>query len=868
MSSSPRLERIKDLLDQVDDLALDERAAYLDAHCDDLDLRAEVESLLAFDDAAPAWPEAPLLTAPTEAPGPWVEQLSPGTMVGPYRVVQPLGVGGMGAVAAAVREGDFAKTVAVKVLHERPSRQSVRRFHDERQILAGLEHRNIARILDGGTTDDGRPYFAMELVDGLPIDVYSERRQLDVDATVRLVLKVCSALAASHQRLVVHRDIKPSNLLVDAAGEPKLLDFGIAKRLGPGVDDLTRRGHRPMTLRYASPEQVAGTPVTTATDVWGVGVLLYQLLTGTHPFGSLDSGALDVAEAIRDETPPRPSAAAVDPVRGRRLRGDLDAILLHALRKEPEHRYPSIEALAADLEAYLERRPVAARRGGRAYVVRRFVRRYRWPITAVAAIVVLSITFGVVSWALLQRAEEQRELARLEESKTNRGFELVQNILLELKPRAGESTPEQVFAAALREVESRVMASEDAEIKLELLAAFSTVYTAWGEIDDACRVSTTARQFAEESFEPTSSEVFTALTNEASCRFNQEDFATASRLWDQALALQELGQNIGRLPRALANSGTGHRSLGHDEKALELYRRSLDMSLELAARFSGWEPQVAKAWRSLSVVHLDRGEILEAEEAARAALEWLARAPNQGSGQIQIARATMQLGLARILDEQPHRRAETESLYREALGERLELFGKDHDHVALARLDLARFLLEEPDLDEAWILLDQVLAVLDDPRDRARAQSVEALYRARTGRLDEAEALLVASLEVMMEGREVPDIHARRTTEWLEQVRAARNDAAPGVGASSESDIRCEVGDQPAESRDAVGDSRDDEALHDDGAPHDDRTAYQDGATAVAVTPGRASIDGRAYGASSTETFNPSVSSAPSTRRK
>ncbi len=362
-----------------------------------------------------------------------------GERIGPYRLVRELGQGGMGAVFLAVRDDDvFHKRVAVKLLKRGMDTDAiVRRFRTERQILAGLDHPNIARLLDGGTTDDGRPYLVMEYVEGAPLLAYADAHRLGVSARLELFLQVCAAVQHAHQNLVIHRDLKPANVLVTGDGVPKLLDFGIAKLLNPEMAGHTLAPTAPglqlMTPEYASPEQVRGDTVTTATDVYSMGVLLYEFLTGRQPYRLTSRAISEIVRVVCEEEPPRPSDAvtrALPPAEDaadrpttarathqadahrlqRRLEGDLDNIVLKALAKEPARRYGSIDQLAEDLRRHLAGLPVHARQDTFGYRASKFVRRHRGAVTAGAA-VLLALVIGLVgvAWqARVARTERQR----------------------------------------------------------------------------------------------------------------------------------------------------------------------------------------------------------------------------------------------------------------------------------------------------------------------------------------------------------------------------------------------------------------------------------------------------------------------------
>ena len=379
-----------------------------------------------------------------------------GARIGPYRLVKELGRGGMGTVYLAVRSDDaFQKRVALKVLKRGMDTDAiVRRFRNERQILASLDHPHISGLLDGGTTPDGLPYFAMEFVEGQPIDEYCEARQLDTTARLQMFMKICSAVQYAHQNLIIHRDIKPANVLVTADGTPKLLDFGIAKLLNPDLGGqtyaVTADGSPLMTPEYASPEQVRGEVVTTATDVYSLGVLLYELLTGRRPYQLTSRTPAEIARVVCHSVPERPSTAVtrtasgtvsseaittaaeapeaqpgprerspgVDPQRlRRRLAGDLDNIVLKALSKEPARRYASVDQFSEDISRHLSGLPVTARKDTLGYRAAKFVGRNRTGVAA-AAVVVVALIAGIVgtSWqALAARRERARAEQRFED---------------------------------------------------------------------------------------------------------------------------------------------------------------------------------------------------------------------------------------------------------------------------------------------------------------------------------------------------------------------------------------------------------------------------------------------------------------------
>ncbi|MEZ4455372.1 MAG: serine/threonine-protein kinase [Gemmatimonadales bacterium] len=401
-------------VDAIFDAALDrpesERAAFLDQACgDDAELRRQVEEMLASVDRAEAvlGEDAAEFASPVLSGDPTDDDppLVAGARLGPWQVVREIGRGGMGAVYLAERaDGEFELRGAVKVVKRgRDTAEILRRFRDERRILASLEHPNVARVLDGGSTADGRPYLVMEYVAGEPITAWCATRGLSDRARVEVFLPVCDAVHEAHRRLVVHRDIKPSNVLVTEQGTPKLLDFGIAKLLDPDAA-ATAPESSPLTPDYAAPEQLTGLPVTTATDVFGLGLLLHEVLTGTRP--------------ARVRTPERsgsiPSAVPTGPP----VRGDLGRIIRRALADEPERRYGSALQLREDLERWLKGLPVLARPDSIGYRISRFVRRNAVPVAAagVAAALLVGLVVSIISGdrrtrAALARAEQERDTA-------------------------------------------------------------------------------------------------------------------------------------------------------------------------------------------------------------------------------------------------------------------------------------------------------------------------------------------------------------------------------------------------------------------------------------------------------------------------
>jgi tetratricopeptide (TPR) repeat protein len=422
---SPRLTprqvaQVDEILDQLLDLPPDERLpTFRKMRIEDSAVAAELDSLLKAARASGSFLSTPPRARMEEAPPDGVI----GMRMGAWRITRSIGHGGMGDVYEGIRaDGDFEQRVAIKLL-QREAAAQLERFQSERQILARLEHSGIARLYDGGVTDDGRPFMVMEYVEGVPITEYCARTHANFEQRLKLFIQVCDAVAFAHRNLIVHRDLKPSNILVTSGGTVKLLDFGIAKLIDGHMARTTQLTAMPMTPICAAPEQLTGAPITTATDVYALGLLLFDLLTGTHPWMGSDTPVLQAMRTVLQRPAPTASMAAEAnadaPVPVRLIRGDLDAIIAKSLRKEPVHRYATVAALELDIAKAMSGEPVEARAGARLYVVGRVLRRYRWAAAAASAVFIsLAAGLGAAAWQAekvsIERDSARRDAAREE----------------------------------------------------------------------------------------------------------------------------------------------------------------------------------------------------------------------------------------------------------------------------------------------------------------------------------------------------------------------------------------------------------------------------------------------------------------------
>jgi serine/threonine-protein kinase len=724
-----RWRRLDALLDKALVREPDERTAFLRATCgDDPPLYAELVALLervdegerAFGERATAF-VAPFFegTGEATAEGLADEALAPGARVGPYRIGPEVGRGGMGSVYLAERaDGAFEKQVALKVVRRgTDTDELLRRFARERRLLAGLDHAGIARLLDGGALADGRPYLVMEYVEGEPITAYCDARRLGVEARLALFAEVCEAVAYAHTRLVVHRDLKPTNILVteDAAGRPhaKLLDFGIARLLADEADAAeTQPGRERLTPAYAAPEQITGEAVTTATDTYALGVLLYELLTGRHPLVESAAGREAALRAVLEKEPARPSVAATpeaaasrgptpDALR-RRLRGDLDMIALKALEKNPARRYPSAEALRDDLHRYEARLPVLARPASAAYRAARFVRRHRWAVAAAAAFVVLLATFTVALGVAQQRTARERDAARIERDRAEATAAFLEGLFGAADPLEEERLDTLRAADLLARGAARAEAALARQplVQAQVQHVIGRTFIALNHLDEA---EALLRQAAA-----------TRRTHGAP---------------ETDVAASELG--LGRVLR----------TRGRAAEALPLTRRALDV---WTRHYGRAHEATLDATRELALVLTELGQLDEAEQLTRE-LVVLYRTRGDSAG---VALAL--LDHAKVLLDQ-NRLGEARAVAWACVTVVRQALGPRHPRLASPLGVIALTLTAEGRYDEAEPLLREAAATVHgvNPGGLHEAGVLIQLGSVlrHQGRLDEAEATLRTALD-------------------------------------------------------------------------------------------------------------------------
>lgn len=637
--TDPRWRRIEQLFDQAADLDADQQRAFLARECgEDTELRDKLQALLSHDGTHGS-SIAAVVEAAARLPSP-EETSFAGRRFGPYRIVRELGRGGMGIVFEAERDdGAFAKRVALKVATRAAySPEFMYRFRDERQILARLEHPHIARLLDGGAAEDGVPYFAMEFVEGEPIHQYVERRALDIPERLQLFLQVCDAVDYAHQNLVVHRDLTPRNILV-ADGSVRLLDFGISKLLDAADGGVTAGGLVPFTPDYGSPEQVRGEAVTTRTDVYALGLVLFEILTGARAQQVDTSSPAALERAICDTAVPAPSASARargDRGLARRLRGDLDTIVLKAAEKDSARRYVSAAALADDVRRYLGSKPVAARQASPWYKASRFTRRHWRPISAVV-LLVAALAAGVVS----TRAEARRAERRFQEVRriANTLMTDVHQAIRDLP--ASSRAQEVVIATAVQYLEGLTRESADdpallAEVGMGYTKvaelAFSTTRPSLGRAEDAKRYLDQARAVLAPAHaaNPGDARISTAMTSlqYATGNYLRDNGQTADALRSIEEAIQTGEAALARHPsdvavleallHAYASRVAGYEATPGATDVLPRY-------LELAERLAREQPDSVPSISALGVAYSQAGKVASSADRWEEALTYFRR---------------------------------------------------------------------------------------------------------------------------------------------------------------------------------------------------------------------------------------------------
>jgi eukaryotic-like serine/threonine-protein kinase len=778
-----RMRRVEAVLDAALTREPSEWPALLEEACSgDAELRLEVEAFLARLDTASRFLESPpgaiaaaLLAEQRESEDRLAADSYAGRRIGAYRIDRELGRGGMSRVFLAERaDGQFEQKVALKLL--RPGLDSdldLARLRAERQILATLNHPNIARLFDGGVTEEGLPYLVMEYIDGQPLDRYCEERLLSARQRVELFRTVVEATEYAHRNLVVHRDLKPSNILVATSGTVKLLDFGLAKllqpdsRTAPGTPmatPTTRAGHGWMTPEYAAPEQIRGAGVNTVTDVYQLGAVLYELLAGRLPFAGHGS-LFELQKAVLGEEPPLPSAAVLraqaggapessgapnDPgdvarTRSRALRGDLDAIVMKAMHKEPDRRYPSAAALREDLDRHLAGRAVVARPDTTGYRMRRFVKRHRAGVAVAGALVIGLVVAVTREYRLRAVAEEEARTAGAVEQYLLTAFGAADPFLAQ-DSSASQSTVRDLLDRGVARLDT-ALAGQPA-IRARLRTALGRVYVNLGLYDQAAAqlqlalteqralsgdrhratatvldelgqargqqgkyeladsLLTAALELRRTTLGSRDSSTAATLEHLAKVRRDRNEYAAAEVLAREAVDVRRGLHGDAALPTAASQHQLAEvlNSRGADKEAAALYRQALATREARAGRN---HPLVSLTLFNLALTERRLGHAEVAESLYRRTLDIQQRTLGKDHPTV----ASTLNGLADLLQKTSSRSAEAESLLRQSLAINRRSYGERHPEVSTNLGNLAVIVRERGDYDEAENLLRQALAI-------------------------------------------------------------------------------------------------------------------------------------------------------------
>ena len=766
-----RWARVKELFEAAVELDSNQRAAFLDKECGgDESLRVEIESLLKSDELTGDFIEEPAFAIPGDLFPDNGEEPFVGRHFGAYQVIREIGRGGLGAVYLAARADDeYRKQVAIKVIRRGLDTDDIiRRFRNERQILAQLDHPNIARLIDGGTTDDGLPYFVMEYVNGEPINAYCDANALPTTERLTLFRKVCAAVTYAHQNLVIHRDLKPSNILVTQSGEPKLLDFGIAKLLGTGDELFTQTipALRVMTPEYASPEQVKGEKIMTTSDVYSLGVLLYELLTGQRPYRLKTRTPEEIARAITEQEPERPSTAVThagsspqSAIRNPKfLRGDLDNIVLMAMRKEPARRYSSVGQFSEDIRRHLTGLPVVARKDTVAYRTSKFVNRHRIGVAA-ASLVLLSLLGGIVA-TLIQVRTAHRERAKAEAIS---GF--LQKTLNASNPDrnlGGQPTVKDILDDASKRLATEEL-SDQPEVKAELQRIIGASYLSLGQYALAEQNLAAALEAQLRIYGEDDPETLKTLVLRASLWGGATgNYAKADKFYREKLSLLRSEQRKGTISAdylimALSGYALLQRAQGDSKEAEILLREAAALRSQVYPELKN-DPDAAL----LALTKTDQGKFDEAIKTVRERIAAIRR--QTGDETPELCANLTGLGSFLIEKGAPAEAEENlraaETIYRKLYNAANMQLGDNLRLQAQAFLGLRQYADAEARINATL----EIYRAASSPQyvNYPTALMVQGMIYSQTGRTAEAEKLLREAVRIRAEN--VSETHFLRAT--------------------------------------------------------------------------------------------------------
>lgn len=735
-----RWQEVDRFLELVIDLPPDQRILILHQQCSDAEIREEVLRML---EGAETLSQQLVDTIQTSSKT-LLEEESREEHVGVYKLLREIGSGGMGSVWLAERaDGQFEQQVAIKFIRHFLATDAMKtRFLNERQILAGLQHPNIARLLDGGTSANGTPYLVLEYIDGVDLQRYTAQKS--AEEKLKLFLKVCDAVAYAHRSLIVHRDLKMSNILVTHDGEVKLLDFGIAKVLEDTPVDQTQTAARIMTLEYASPEQVMGQAVTTSIDVYSLGVVLYRILTGKSPYTPDGSNPVELARAVCEEEPP--PASRFD----KQLAGDLEYILHMSLRKEPNRRYAGVSAMMADIQNHLSGRIVSARPDTLTYRASKFLKRHRF--TSAAAAMAIS---GIIIFALWALAE--RNTARREQRKAERVAALLADVFKVSDPnesRGEKITARDILSRATTKIEKELNSEPD--VQAQLLYQLGEVYN---NLDDGDSAEPLLRKALELTPKNDSRLRGLRLERLGVAVFLKDQLDPANALFREAeQTLRPYGPSP-ELVSAFNNQGTVLRRQGREKESIPYFEQAITMGESLKLQ------DLTRERNNLALALLEAGDYNRAVQLEQEVVATRRKLFPPDHPDIATAVANLALALSYAGKNQ-----EAVALNREALTIRRRVFGNASSSVALSLSNLGSTLQDMGEFQQAAIALEEALALrrkLLKPTNTSIAITALNLVRARCelGQVQQA-------LPLLAEGKSIFEKHLP-ANHWRFQLAKA-----------------------------------------------------------------------------------------------
>lgn len=681
------------------------------------------------------------------------ESVSHPEQIGSYKIIRCLAAGGMGNVFLAERnDGQFSRKVAIKILkRELSAKYHIDRFIAEREILSGLEHPNIARLYDGGVTDDGRPYLLMEYVDGLPIHQYFSQNSCNFSVKLDLFAQICKAVKYAHTNLIIHRDLKPDNIFVNNSGNIKILDFGIAKIVDQDLTESsvtqTREGTRMLSLQYASPEQITLDKVTTAADVYALGLILYEILTGNQPYQLIGKKINKAEHIIRFHQPETPSQAVANPAESRRLKGDLDAIILKSLRKEPEERYESAGQMLEDIERYQQKIPVFARKGTFRYRAAKYIKRNQGVLSLAAIFLIAAISFTAYHF---QKLTEERNIAKIETEKARAVTGFLTGIFENASPYNqpnSEITALEILDHGTEYIQNEIQ--DQPEIKSSMLSTVGGIYQVLGSYDKAENLLNEALELEKgnKSMEHGDDYGLAVVHNNlGNLKTSQGDYQTAIEhlkvaavtfdklnLQDyRAGSLSTWGWNeylIANYPRAdsliqialsiyqtqngidspktantLQNLAWVKHDMGNHHEADSIFADILDKRRN---HYKGDHPEIATTMHSLGWLKYQIGEYEEGISLYEEAITMRRRLFNNESHP-DIAWSVNNMG---IIKQAQGKYDEAEELFREALQMRRKILPKNHQHISQSLGNLGSIYFYREDYDQSITIFREVVEI-------------------------------------------------------------------------------------------------------------------------------------------------------------